>query len=116
GVFGDRAGRHLVGKPGVAFGIAGREPGCGARAQAMDRGADDGVGQRHPLGGADDRGDEAHVTTPFILRMIFSENRSPLFGIMLAAAAERTRWYATDSHDSGRRASAASAPPAAGCW
>ena len=30
----------------------------------MDRGADDDVGQRHPLGGADDRGDEAHGITP----------------------------------------------------
>jgi hypothetical protein len=30
----------------------------------VDGGADNGIGQRHTLGGAHDRGDEAHVTTP----------------------------------------------------
>ena len=28
-------------------------------------GADHEIGQRHPLGGADDSGNDAHVTTPF---------------------------------------------------
>src|SRR5260370_9842758 len=78
GMFANRTGRHLVGKPGVAFGIAGGEFGGGARAQPLDRGADDDVRQRHPFGGADDGRDEAHVTTPFILSTIFSENRPPL--------------------------------------
>ena len=32
--------------------------------EPVDGGADDDVGQRHALGGADDGGNEAHVTTP----------------------------------------------------
>src|ERR1700682_873331 len=122
GMFGDGTGRHLVDKPGIAFGIAGGEFCGGARAEPVDRGANDDIRQRHPFGGADDRGYEAHVTTPFILSMIFSENRPPLcanaalrVGIMLAAAAERRGWYATDSPGSDRRPSAASVAPAAGC-
>jgi len=61
--------------PPSSFSMAG-EPGRGARAQPVDRGADDDIRQRHALGGADDRRHEAHVTTPFILSMIFPENRS----------------------------------------
>src|SRR5258707_7874754 len=46
GVFGDGTCRYFV------------------RKQPLDGGADDDVRQRHPFGGADDHGYEAHVTTP----------------------------------------------------
>ncbi len=65
GMFGDGARRHLVGKRGIAFRVAAGEPRRGARAQPLDGGADHEIGQRHPFGGADDSGDDAHVTTPF---------------------------------------------------
>ena len=58
GVFGDGARRHLVGERGIASALPRGEPCRGARAQPLDRGADHEVGQRHPFGGADDRGDE----------------------------------------------------------
>jgi hypothetical protein len=63
--FGDGAGSHLVGEQCVAVGGAAGKPRRGARAQPMDRGTNDEVGQRHPLGGADHRGDKAHGITPF---------------------------------------------------
>ena len=59
-------GRHLAGERRVALGAAAGQPRCGARAQPLDRGANDDVRQRHPFGGADDPGNEAHVTTPFL--------------------------------------------------
>jgi hypothetical protein len=65
GIFGDGARRHFVGEPGIAFRIPGGEPRGGARAELVDGGADNNVRQRHPLGGAHDRGNEAHVATPF---------------------------------------------------
>src|SRR3984893_16808643 len=65
GVSGDGAGCRFAGKGGVAFRIAAGQARRGARAQPLDRGANDEVRQRHPLGGADDPGYEAHVTTPF---------------------------------------------------
>ena len=87
------------------------KPRCGARAQAADRGADDRIRQRHPLGGADNGGDEIHVATPLSACPFWIRSSR----IMREAAAERNDWYATDTRDSARRASAASAPPAAGC-
>ena len=63
GVLGDDA-RRFPGKARVAFRAAGRKPGRRARAQPLDRGANDDVWQQHPLGGADDRGNQAHAATP----------------------------------------------------
>ncbi len=82
GVLGNRPRRHLAREGGIARGAAVRELDRGARAEPVNGGADDRVRQRHSFGGLDDGGDEAHVTTPFCWRMIFPENRSPLFGIM----------------------------------
>ena len=65
GVFGDVARGHFVGEGGVALGIAAGKPCGGARAQPLDRGADHDVGQRHALGGADNRGNETHQIAPF---------------------------------------------------
>ncbi len=65
GMFGDGARRHLVGKRGIAFRVAAGEPCCGARTQPLDRGAHHEIGQRHPFGGADDGGDDAHATPSF---------------------------------------------------
>ena len=98
GVFGDGARRHLAGERGVAS----RHRRSASRVAVREhsrwmRGADDDVRQRHAFGGADDRGDEAHVDHS-----------------LFAAAAERTCWCATDSRDSARRASAASAASSGG--
>ena len=84
GVFGIGARRHRIGEPGIAFGVPGGEPCGSARAQPVNRGADDDIGQRHPFGGADDGGREVHVTTPFVLisaqthfAFVASEKQSP---------------------------------------
>ena len=76
----------------------------GARTQPVDRGADDDVGQRHARSAVPD-----HRETKLMCRHSLAD---PLD---LAAAAGRTDWCATGSRHSDRRASAASAPPAAGC-
>ena len=65
GMFGDGAYRHLLRERGIVLGIAAGKPRRRARTQPLDRGADHEIGQRHPFGGADDPGYEAHVTTPF---------------------------------------------------
>ena len=103
GMFGNGASRHFTGKPRVAFGVAGGELRRGTRAELVDRAANDDIGQRHPLGGVDNPGDEAHVTVPLY------------FSIMIVAAAERTPRCAIGSRGSDRRAIEASALPAAGC-
>ena len=64
-MFGDGAASHFAGERGIAFRAAGGEPRRRARTHTLDGGANDGVGQRHPFGGADDRGNQAHVTTSF---------------------------------------------------
>src|SRR5260370_18059329 len=64
GVFGNGARRHFVGKPGVAFRVAPGQPRRGAAGTPVNGGTNDDVRQRHPLSGADDFGNEAHVTTP----------------------------------------------------
>src|SRR5258707_1040154 len=55
----------LRSKRPIAFGAPGGELRRRARAQPLDAGANDDVRQRHPFGSADDRGNEAHVTTSF---------------------------------------------------
>src|ERR1019366_272029 len=65
GMFGDGACRHLLRERGIVFRIAAGKPRRGARTQPLDRSTDHEIGQRHPFGGADYSGYEAHVTTPF---------------------------------------------------
>jgi hypothetical protein len=44
GISGNSARRHRIGEPGIAFGVPGGEPCGGARAQPVNRGADDDMG------------------------------------------------------------------------
>jgi hypothetical protein len=63
GAFGDSAIRGGSRECRVVGRTARRQPIGGARAELVDRGADHRVGQRHPLGGADD-GHDAHALAP----------------------------------------------------
>ena len=67
GVLGDGMAGHLAGEGGVALAAAGGQLNGGPGAQPMDRGTDDDVRQRHPFGGADDGGDQAHAATPWFM-------------------------------------------------
>ena len=64
GVVGDRMARHLAGEGGVGLGAPRRALRAVRDQQPMDRGADDGVGQRRALEGAEGGGDEAHAAAP----------------------------------------------------
>ena len=63
-MFGDGARRHFPREVGIACRITGGEPRRRARTKLVDRGADHKIGQRHPLGEADNPGRQAHLGSP----------------------------------------------------
>jgi hypothetical protein len=63
-VLGDRPQHHLSCEGGIVGCAVCGEAHCGARAQALDGGADHEVRQRHAFGSPDDRGHDAHAAIP----------------------------------------------------
>lgn len=62
----DRPQHHPPGEGGIIRGTQRGQARRRARAQALDRGADHDIRQRHAFGRPDDRGHDAHAATPLV--------------------------------------------------